>query len=288
MRAADDRGMTNTPIVVGYDGSRDAGHALAWALGTAALTQAPLEVVVAAMPTEHLPAALAEHEVAFALRTSVAARDRVEQTPEVDATVVVEHGWALPVLMHAAEDADLLVVGSRGHNRLEKHWLGSVSQHLAGHARCPVAVVRPPRKLGAEEILVGVDGSPSSVRALEYAVSRAELTGESVLAVHAFPSLSHGAGGIGALAIDIDTTEVDEAERLAAELVAGAAVDHPDVAIRSTASMGRAAKVLARLSEDASLVVVGSRGRTPVQELLLGSVSQETLHRAVCPVVVVR
>ena len=47
-------------------------------------------------------------------------------------------------------------------------------------------------------------------------------------------------------------------------------------------------RVLVRLSDDASLVVVGSRGRTPVQELLLGSVSQETLHRAACPVVVVR
>lgn len=280
--------MTNTRIVVGFDGSRDAVHALSWALGTAALTKAPLEVVVAAMPTEHLPTALAEHEEDFALRTSRAAKDKVAERPEVDATVVVERGWALPVLMQAAEDAALLVVGSRGHNRFETQWLGSVSQHLAGHARGPVAVVRPPQKLGAEEILVGVDGSPPSVRALEYAVARAELTGESVLAVHAFPSLSYGGGGIGALATDIDTTEVDEAERLAAELVAGVAVDHPDVAIRSTASMGRAARVLARLSEDASLVVVGSRGRTPVQELLLGSVSQETLHRAVCPVVVVR
>jgi len=280
--------MTKPHIVVGYDASPDAELALGWALDTAALTHARLQVVVAAMPTDHLPTALAEHEEAFALRVSSTARDLAERHDGVDTTVVVEHGWALPVLVRAAADADLLVVGSRGHNRLESRWLGSVSQHLAGHATCPVAVVRAPHKPEAREILVGIDGSPSSVRALEYAATRAELTGEPVLAVHAYPGLTYGDGGLGALALDIDTTEVDRAERLAAELVAGVVVDHPDVTVRSTATMGRAARVLGRLSEDASLVVVGSRGRTPVQELLLGSVSQEVLHRATCPVVVVR
>jgi len=60
------------------------------------------------------------------------------------------------------------------------------------------------------------------------------------------------------------------------------------VRLRSTAVVGTAGRVLARLSDDASLVVVGSRGRTEWKELLLGSVSQEVLHRAECPVVVVR
>ena len=278
-----------TPIVVGYDGSPDSEHALTWATSTAARTGSALRVVVAAAPVDLLPDPLREHEEAFAARVAAAAREVVDAVADVDASVVVEHGWALPVLMTAASRAGTLVVGSRGHNRFENHWLGSVSHHLAGHADCAVAVVRPAHSPDAREILVGVDGSASSNRALEYAAARAELTGESVLAVHAYPTLDiGGGGGIGALALDLDTSAVDEAERLAAELVAGVAVDHPDVDLRSTAVMGRAARVLVRLSGDASLVAVGSRGRTPVQELLLGSVSQETLHRAACPVVVVR
>jgi nucleotide-binding universal stress UspA family protein len=279
--------MAKAKIVVGYDASPDADLALTWALDTAALMEARLEVVVAAMPTERLPAVLAGHEESFALRASTAAQEAVKARDDVESSVVFRDGWALEVLMREAVDADLVVVGSRGHNRLESRWLGSVSQHLAGHAPCPVAVVRSPQKADARQIVVGVDGSRSSVRALEYAAARAELTHEPVLAVHAYAAVAYD-GGLGAVAQDIDTSQVDEAERLAADLVAGVAVDHPGVRLRSTAAVGRAARVLGRLSEDASLVVVGSRGRTPVQELLLGSVSQEVLHRATCPVVVVR
>lgn len=278
--------MENSLIVVGYDGSPDAQLALTWALETAVMTRAPLRVVVA-LSTEPVPEGLVEHEVAFTHRVAARAGDEAKAY-DADVSVEVEHGWALQVLMREAESAGLLVVGSRGHNRFESHWLGSVSQHLAGHSHAPTAVIRPQHAAAATEILVGVDGSPPSIRALEYAAARAELTGESVLAVHAYPTVDIGGGGIGALALDLDTTDIDSAERVAAEIVAGVAVDHPDVSLRSTAVMGRAGRVLGRLSEDAAMVVVGSRGRTPVKELLLGSVSQETLHRAVCPVVVVR
>ncbi|MFL6024385.1 MAG: universal stress protein [Marmoricola sp.] len=276
------------PIVIGYDASPDSEIALAWCLQTAALMHASVRVVVATMPRGELPAHLRDYEEDFARSAASAARDQVKVQPEVDATVVVEQGWPLPVLLRSGRGARMLVVGSRGHNRFENHWAGSVSQHLAGHAECPVAVIRPQANPRADRILVGIDGSPSSIRALDFAARRAELTGEAVLAVHAYPTLTYGGGGLGALAMDMNSADIDSAERLAVELVAGIAVDHPDVPLRSTAVMGRPAKVLTRFSDDVSLLVIGSRGRTPVHELLLGSVSQETLHRAACPVVVVR
>lgn len=275
-------------VVVGYDGSAEADLALDWGRSLSVLEDAPLDVVVVAMAPTGLPPSSRKHESDRAHLIAERARAILEHDPAVRATVTVEHGWTLPVLLGHGQEARLLVVGARGHGRLESFWLGSTSQHLAAHAACPVAVVRAQHDPGAREILVGIDGSPASVRALAAAAERAERSGETVLAVHAYPVLSAFGGGIGALAEDIDTGRSDAAERLAAELVAGVAVDHPDVKLRSTAVMGHPAEVLARLSEDASLVVLGSRGRTPVQELVLGSVSQETLRRACCPVLVVR
>lgn len=274
--------------MVGYDGSLDAELALLWALGTAEQTKSPLRVVVAGGDGQGLPAAVRVHETSVAHDAAARARDLIASTSTLDADVRVEHGWALPVLMRLAEDAELVVVGSRGHHRLDGSWIGSVSQHLVGRVACPVVVVRPTHNPIARKIVVGIDGSPSSVRALRFAAERASVTGEHVLAVNAFhqPAFAlHGA--IGALPGDLDMSAADDAERLAAELVAEVAPDYPGLEIRGTAAAGRAARVLTRLSDDASAVVVGSRGRTPVQALVLGSVAHETLHRAACPVVVV-
>ena len=55
---------------------------------------------------------------------------------------MVAEGAAAPVLLEAAADADLLVVGSRGHGGFTGLLLGSVSQQCVSHAGCPVVVVR--------------------------------------------------------------------------------------------------------------------------------------------------
>lgn len=278
----------DAPIVVGYDGSTDADLALSWALDTAAADGSPLVAVVAARSLVHLSASVRELEEQAVHSTAAAARDRLKLAREVASELLVERGNPLRILLRASGEARLVVVGSRGHGALEAHVVGSVSHHLARHARCSVAVVRPADDTGARRILVGIDGSPSSVRALKFAAIRASSTGESVLAVHAYRYPALSGTPIGLLASDINTERADAAERLAAEIVAGLSIDFPDLALRSTAVVGRPAEVLARLSEESSLVVVGARGRSPVQELLLGSVSQQVLDSARCPVVVVR
>lgn len=280
---------TSKSIVVGYDGSPDAALALQWTLHTAELTHQHVNVVVAGPRHEGSAGGLTDDfEAQLAAGAASDAWFLLKAADGVQGEVTQPAGAPLPVLLEAAEDAGLLVVGSRGHNAFESSWLGSVSQHLAGHAACPVAVVRPAHNPRARRILVGVDGSPSSERALAYAAERADLTGERVLAVYAYQFPTFAGTGLAVQPIDIDTEPVEEAGRLAAELVAGVAVDHPDVHPESTAVIGRAGRVLANLSDDASLVVVGSRGRNPWKQLLLGSVSLQVLHRASCPVVVVR
>lgn len=276
------------PIVVAFDGSDDSTRALHWAIEVAERAQLSIRAVVVAMdPGTGVPV-LREYEQEFAASAASMARDLIKHGHDVEGTVVVQHGLTVPALLEEAQDCALMVVGSRGHGVAVNHLLGSVSQHLAGHAPCPVAVIRPAHNIRAHKILVGIDGSDPSRRALEYACERAAVTGEEVVAVHAYQLPAFSAVPLAILPQDIDTTLIDSADRLAAELVAGIAGDYPDVSVRSTAVIGRPARVLARLSDDASLVVVGSRGRHAFAELLLGSVAQEVLHRAACSVVVVR
>ena len=75
----------------------------------------------------------------------------------------------MPVLLAAAASVDLLVVvvGSRGHGLLLGTMGGSVSQYVARHAICPVVVVRPMRQPGAQQIVVGIDGSDGARAALQ-------------------------------------------------------------------------------------------------------------------------
>ncbi|MCX6396331.1 MAG: universal stress protein [Propionibacteriales bacterium] len=278
----------SSPVLVAFDGSDDATRALHWALDLAERRHQSLSVVVVALDPSSVAPQMRDYEEEFAASAVATARDIIKHTRGIEATVSLRYGWVLPVLHEEAERADLLVVGSRGHGLAENHWLGSVSQHLAGHVPCSVAVIRQALNPRARQIVVGIDGSLAGGRALTYACDRASITGESILAVYAYRYPTFNTAGLAVLPEDVDTTAVDAAERMVAELAAGVAIDYPDLELRSTAVIGRPGRVLARLSDDASLVVVGSRGHNTFQQIVLGSVAQETLHRADCSVVVVR
>ena len=134
--------------------------------------------------------------------------------------------------------------------------------------------------------MVGVDGSATSSAALEQACRRAERTGETVVALHAWRT--H------APSTDVWNSEPRAQEGLAhrqvllAESVAGMRVDHPDVVIEQEAVPVAPVRCLVDASRGASLLVVGSHGLGFFGGLLLGSVSQAVLQRAECPVAVVR
>jgi len=181
----------------------------------------------------------------------------------------------------------MLVVGSHGHGRVTEALLGSVSQHVARHASCPVVVVREPTRSEAARIVVGIDGSGGSAAALEFACRRAELTGEAVVAVHAWKIGQVLVDGRGLLPDTIGPM-LDDHELLLSESVAGVRADHPDVTLLEEAIAVAPGQALVDASKTASLVVTGSRGRGAFAGMLLGSVSHEVLGRAHCPVVIIR
>jgi nucleotide-binding universal stress UspA family protein len=138
-------------------------------------------------------------------------------------------------------------------------------------------------------IVVGVDGSESAGRALEWAVDEAVRERRQVTLAHGVdPARAAWADSAGA-----DPQAMQDALRADALATVGRAREWiadaaPDLAVNEVVLMADARVTLLQLSEAAALVVVGSRGRGPVKSLLLGSVGVALTRHASCPVVVVR
>jgi nucleotide-binding universal stress UspA family protein len=140
-------------IVVGIDGSEAAKNALRWALEEARLRSAEIVAVHAweappAMPEPgpapgfDLVGILPEVEEAGERLVKAVVEEVVGDDSDVTVEPVAIQGPAASVLVEAARDADMLVVGSRGHGGFTALLLGSVSQQLAHHAPCPLLIHR--------------------------------------------------------------------------------------------------------------------------------------------------
>jgi len=134
-------------IVAGIDGSPASMDALAWAAWQAALTSSQLEVVITwdwpsnygwavPFPTGYDP----EESVQKVLEQAEA--DLHVKYPNIEITIRAVQGHPAPVLVEASKGATLLVVGNRGHGEFVGMLIGSVSEHCATNAHCPVLVHR--------------------------------------------------------------------------------------------------------------------------------------------------
>jgi nucleotide-binding universal stress UspA family protein len=139
---------------------------------------------------------------------------------------------------------------------------------------------------GDGPVLVGVDGSSLSDRAVAFAFDEAARCRSALEVVNVWHPLDH-------IAADrwSEAAMQEHRERRLSRLeesVAGGREKYPEVPVRLAVADGRPAATLVELSERAALVVVGSRGHGGIAGLLLGSVSQNLLHHARCSVAVVR
>ena len=191
-------------------------------------------------------------------------------------------------MIAASSRAGIVVIGARGHGAVSGLLLGSVSQHVGQHASCPVVVTRERANPHQHRIVVGVDGSPGSDKAIDFAIEIAARKEVPLVAVHGWRDRSGATTGTGSPAWSKTIERIQTGERLLGDALAGWAAKYPQVEIVREAIPVHPARLLADASEHAALVVVGSRGRGGFVGLLLGSVSQSVLHHAHCPVAVVR
>lgn len=128
--------------------------------------------------------------------------------------------------------------------------------------------------------VVGVEGSPCSLRALEYAGDQAALTGSILQVVTVY----NGLPGYGFMT-GLDQEGAESVVRAALETVQK---KHPTLLTKAEIVYGVAGPVLSDVSEDASALVVGTRGHGPIVGTVLGSISEHVLHHADCTTTVVR
>jgi nucleotide-binding universal stress UspA family protein len=289
--------QTNPTVLVGVDGSDDALRAVRWAAREAARRQLPLRLVHAfswvAQP-DFDTLARGEHYRDMLLeqarqRLATAAQVALELQPELAVQQQLIVGYPAEVLADEARRARLLVLGDRGLSRIEGVLVGSTAAAMAAHAVCPIVVVRG-AELDAEAtrtlpVVVGVDDSPSSEAAIEFAFEAAAARGVPLVAVHAYAEPI--ADPMFAKVMDWDVIARDESHRLSAHLAAWTE-KFPELTVRQVPARDLPVHQLIGLSEAAQLVVVGSRGRGAIAGLLLGSVSNSLMHKSACPVAVVR
>ncbi|MGC4846106.1 universal stress protein [Micromonospora sp. DT15] len=279
--------VRNAEILVGYDGSTDASMALNWAIDEARHSGQPVRLayvfewltvaswVGPGVAPGVWPDDTARRQVDDLVRK--AAADATAANPGLTITGEVYDGPPALVLQERSADAGMLVLGSRGHGGFGGLLAGSTAVSVAAHAHCPVVVVRDGAdKALAGPVAVGVDGSEPSLVALGFAAERAAQRQVPLRVLHAWTPGPNAEAGV-----PDERAAVEQAlepwRRTFAELTIAV-----DLVPTSPAAM------LIEASRDAQLVVVGSRGRGGLAGMLLGSVSQQLIQHAHCPVAVVR
>jgi nucleotide-binding universal stress UspA family protein len=284
-------------VLVGVDGSVSAQGALSWAAAAAASRRCPLRIIHTFMLPllGNAPDMTAVGDLTLQLRSAAEwilaeaetyARDIA---PNIGITRELFIAGAAPTLLSQAQDAELVVVGSRGIGGFRGLLVGSVSAAVAAHAPCPVVVVHPHRSGTAfpsfptGRVVVGVDGSEVSAAAIRFAYAEAVRRHVGVTAVHAVPPNRQHLP----LRVPAHVAEQVEQQLFAAAMESkGVLLSGMDVEMKLVHA--HPAQALIDESEAAELVVAGSHGHGGFAGMLLGSISQAVLQHAACPVAVVR
>jgi nucleotide-binding universal stress UspA family protein len=196
--------------------------------------------------------------------------------------VVTERGpVAATIVKTAARGVDLVAVGSRGLDALDRFMLGSVSTHIIHHVSCSVLVVREaPRPI--RRVVLAIDGSAASKRALHFLLRAMTPSAEAhrqqpmtVTVTHAMPFLNY--------------PELRDAGKAIVQ-DASAKLLRAGYRVEQLATIGNPAEQILHVAEtqEADVIVTGAKGLGAVGRFLLGSVSTRVVQHAPCSVLVVR
>ncbi|MEU9053620.1 universal stress protein [Streptomyces sp. NPDC048384] len=283
------------PIVVGVDGSEPSLRAVDWAADEAALRGASLRLVYASLWERYEGAALADdlgrssEQIRVQDIVETAARHAHRRHADLKISTDTLPEEPEYTLVRESRHASLLVTGTRGRSGIAEALLGSVSLSVAGHAHCPMVVVRGSHdnqvRPGTHgRIVVGVGERPTTPAAVRFACDEARLRGAVLDAVRAWRCPAH------------ETTDhpllVGEPARMheqqAVEVLEKALHDVPaDVEAHRRTVEGHTRDVLVAASRDADLLVVGAERHHRHFGLQLGRVAHGVLHHSACPVAIV-
>ncbi|MFF0473972.1 universal stress protein [Streptomyces sp. NPDC004284] len=278
-------------IVVGLDGTEQAKAAAEWAAEEALLRGTGVHLVYAKEPVPEAMLSLAPRESEEAWAEEMVARvaDGLRaRRPGLSVTTRLLPAGPVPGLVAAAEEGELLVLGSRALSGVAGYLIGSVGLTVAGAVERPVVLVRAGGEATASRgpVLVGTDVRQPVDAVLGFAFEEAARRGSPVHVVYA-EQLPLFAGLGPAMVPDIRLALAPEIERSLEELLEPWRAKYPGVEVAARVVVGSAGLELVGAAGGASLVVVGRRTRRSVLGAHIGSVAHAVLHHSPVPVALV-
>ena len=276
-------------IVVGVTDAAVSTRAVDWAVARAASRGLDVEllgvvggaigmvgeVAMIAMATEATETTLHEH---------------AERLADSGVTITMRVAVGDPVneLIAANRESDMLVLGSDYQGPEGPRARGSHGIRVVAASERPVAVVPDIELTDRRGVVVGVDGSEISARAIAFAAAEADRLGEPLIAVTVWTPIA-APRNTGMVMPEEYRAGMNEQTHAALALsLAGLRSEHPGLEIEEHVLEGYPSVEINRLATTARLTVVGSRGRGPIRRFLLGSISHEVLQRLATVTVVVR
>ncbi|WP_410539573.1 universal stress protein [Streptomyces sp. KL2] len=289
-------------VTVGVDGSAESLAAADWAAREAVRRGVPLHLVHVREPDPFTPPdsfadpGTRQHWAQRIPRE--AANDLARRHPGLEITTDQLTGRPPEVLTAVAEQAEVLVVGTRGLGPVAGFLIGSVGLATVARVKCPVVLVRAgtPEEGGPEgagpsngsrDVVMGLELYRPADELIEFGFEAAARRGAALRVVHGWnPPLVYG---IDPIAVDprLATDLAEESARALNEALRHWREKYPDVEVKAQAVVGRAARHLTEASEDASLVVVGRRDRRSPIGFHIGPVAHAVMHHSKAPVAVV-
>ncbi|MFF4620472.1 universal stress protein [Nonomuraea jabiensis] len=279
-------------ILVGYDESLGSEQALRWAVEEARLRRLPV-LVCHAWQWPYPLRPISEQVLAHVedVATTVV-HNGVDHARGFDARVEVRpllaKGPVSAVLLDAAHEAALVVLGSRGVGGFEDLRVGSAAVQVPAYCVRPVIVVRPDEPAGQSDVrvVVGIDGSLASQAAFAFALEEAALRGGTVRAICGWWDPGALPGPDQLPFVDAATMRAG-AEACFQQVVSVPISQYPDVPVTTDFVDERPPRAIVEAAEDASLLVLGGHGLGLRSGALLGAVTQAALSEVHCPVAVI-
>lgn len=187
--------------------------------------------------------------------------------------------------------AEMIIMGRRGRTGLKRLMMGSVTAKVIGHANCNVLVVPRAAKVELRNILVATDGSRFSDAAAGQAVGIAKRCGAGLTVISVIPSEASSPFDI--VHSEMQRGLISEKERRAAECNIKAIRDLAEkegISVEGIIAEGKPYEAIIETANErkADLIVVGSHGRTGLEKLLMGSITERVIVLATCAILVVK
>ncbi|WP_405917930.1 universal stress protein [Streptomyces sp. NBC_00728] len=294
-------------VTVGLDGSPESLAAAEWATREARLRALPVTLVnvwePAPDPMAQAPLLGAETQQHWSERIPREAAEGLRaRHPGVEITTEQRTGRPAEVLLKAADDAELLVLGTRGLSGVGGFMIGSAGLAVAAHAGRPVVFVRAGEQASDEHledpsgipsaaapfrpVVLGLDTGGPDDTLIGFAFEAALLRATALRVVHAWNEPPYIAYGLPPdIKMDVRLAAQDAASMT--EALRPWREKFPDVEIVEDSLSGKAANHLVDASREASLVVVGRRVRRAALGAHIGPVTHAVLHHSTAPVAVV-